>query len=59
MLLKRLMRSQMTGSQVLAASRVKGKPYECTSYSDASRHEDEPAPTEDDMIKSHYLKHHP
>ena len=33
--------------------------YESTRSGDQRRHEDEPEPTEDDQIKSHYLKHHP
>ena len=61
MLMRRLLRSQMAGSQTrMAASRFGApKGHEDASYSDESRHEDEPAPTEDDMIKIHYLKHHP
>ena len=35
------------------------KQFEDNNISDASRHEDEAEPTEDDMIKTHYLKHHP
>ena len=33
--------------------------YESTRVSDQRRFEDEPEPTEDEQIKSHYLKHHP
>ena len=35
------------------------RPYESTRVADANRFEDEPEPSEDDQIKSHYLKHHP
>ena len=33
--------------------------YESSRTGDARRHMDEPEPTEDDQIKTHYLKHHP
>ena len=35
------------------------KQFEDNNISDVTRHEDEAEPTEDDMIKTHYLKHHP
>ena len=62
----RLLRSKQRGA-VLAATRsgqqnpfgVKEIPFESTRVADQRRFEDEPEPTEDDMIKTHYLKHHP
>ncbi len=33
--------------------------WDSTRITEASRYKDMPAPTEDDMIKVHYLKHHP
>ena len=34
-------------------------PFESPLVSTQNRYEDEPAPTNDDMIVTHYLKHHP
>jgi hypothetical protein len=34
-------------------------PYESTRVSQLSRFADEPEPTNDEMIVTHYLKHHP
>ena len=34
-------------------------PYESPLVSTQDRYEDEPAPTNDEMIVTHYLKHHP
>ena len=34
-------------------------PYESPRLTTQNRYEDEPEPTEDDQIKTHYLKHHP
>ena len=55
-----LLRNQRS---VMMAARSAQNPiprnYESSRTGDQSRHEDEPEPTEDDQIKSHYLKHHP
>ena len=64
MSLTRLLRSRQAGLQAMqstmrASPYHSGKQFEEPNISDASRHEDEPEPTEDDMIKTHYLKHHP
>ena len=34
-------------------------PFESTRISNLDRFKDEPEPTADDMIVTHYLKHHP
>ena len=63
MITTRLMRSRLQGQATLAATRfVDPKdqvPFESTRISDLSRFRDEPEPTNDDMIVTHYLKHHP
>ena len=53
----------LTRAQLLAA-RLKVDPsnqvpYENANVQQLSRFADEPEPTEDDMIVTHYLKHHP
>ena len=53
------MRAQKTHEEMTYPLPNAPKAFECTTYSVASRHEDEPEPTEDEMIKTHYLKHHP
>ena len=46
-------------SSLTAAVRFQPRNYESSRIADGSRFEDEPEPTDDDQIKSHYLKHHP
>ena len=62
----RLLRSQQRGASVMTA--VRGEkhpfgndpiPFESTRVADQNRFKDEPEPTEDDMVVTHYLKHHP
>ena len=60
MLSKVLQRRALLGSVAqLRAARVIPRDYESTRMNDQARHEPEPVPTEDEMIKVHYLKHHP
>ena len=70
MLMRRLMRSRLmainqTQTSQLAARKLKDEDpanfieYESPRLSTQDRYEDEPEPTADDMIKSHYFKHHP
>ena len=63
MVLRRVLGKQSQTSMLLATRSLPFKqqprPYESSRVSDQSRYEDEPEPTEDEQIKSHYLKHHP
>ena len=69
MLMSRLMRSRTMALQSQALASRSGVrpdedpknfiPYESPRLSTFDRYADEPEPTEDDMIKVHYLKHHP
>ena len=52
-------RAMRRGSLLQSAAASRTRPFESSRVSDQSRFEDHPAPTDDDMIKVHYLKHHP
>ncbi|CDW85944.1 UNKNOWN [Stylonychia lemnae] len=58
---RRVLRANSSFSLLTGASPARFKPieYQSSRVVDQSRFEDHPAPTEDDMIKTHYLKHHP
>ena len=68
MLVRRLMRSRMQ-AQTTFPARAFGTlpdedpknfiPYESPLVNTQNRHEDEAPPSNDDMIVTHYLKHHP
>ena len=62
--MRAVMRSRLQANK--AATRLhnsvdpsKQVPYESTRISNLDRFKDEPEPTADDMIVTHYLKHHP
>eukprot|EP00347_Sterkiella_histriomuscorum_P023610 403334002 len=62
--LSKVLRSQsaffaLTGVHASPAREMRPRNYESTRVSDESRFDDQPAPQDDDMIRVHYLKHHP
>lgn len=60
MMMRRLMKSRARAQAVRSFVEPKDQvPYESTRISQLSRFADEPEPTNDDMIVTHYLKHHP
>ena len=71
MLVRRLMQSRIAGMQAqpVITQRSFSKlpdekpenfvPYESPLISTLDRYQDEPEPQENEMIKAHYLKHHP
>ena len=56
--LGRVMRSRLLRSMQAARSDLQG-PYRSTRIYSQARTEEQPAPSDDDLIKIHYLKHHP
>ena len=59
-----LLRRQMRTTAQMLGARLKVDPsnqvpYESANISQLSRFDDEPEPTQDEMIVTHYLKHHP
>ena len=68
MLVRRLMRSRVQAQATLTARSYGNMPdekkenfipYESPLVNTQNRHEDEAPPSNDDMIVTHYLKHHP
>ena len=71
MLVRRLMKSRMQALQAQPSLTVRGYgdrpdekpenyvPYESPNIITKDRFDDEAPPGEDEMIKAHYLKHHP
>jgi len=61
MMMRRLMKSraQMLATRSNATDPKNFVPYESTRIATLDRFADEPEPTNDEMIVTHYLKHHP
>ena len=64
--MRAVMRNRMQASLLASRSGLHNKvdpskqvPFESTRISNLDRFKDEPEPTNDDMIVTHYLKHHP